>query len=191
MREYEAVADRIAADRPGNVLDWGCGFGQMTDLLLRRGVGVSAFNYAPEADGPERLDRYPHIEVLSSHPYELPYADGEFDAVLSCGVLEHVECPDKRLSELRRVLRAGGVLYYHGMYPHDRVYDQRGAEALLQRAGFEVAESRLANMLPLTVTGGWAWRLSAPIWALNQALARVPPVNRLATNIEIVAVSAG
>ena len=37
MREYERVANRIAADYPaGNVLDWGSGFGQMSELLLRR-----------------------------------------------------------------------------------------------------------------------------------------------------------
>jgi SAM-dependent methyltransferase len=213
MREYEAIADRIASDRPGKVLDWGCGYGQMTALLLRRGVEASAFNYAPDTNGLQRLDRYPQIEaLLSSHPYELPYADGEFDAVLSCGVLEHVEFPEASLSELRRVMRAKGRLYvyklpnrrsylewiarraglyYHGMYPHDRIYDQGGAEALLRDAGFEVMESRMANVLPLSVTGVWAWRMAGPIWELNRALGRLPVVNRLATNIEIVAVSRG
>lgn len=211
MREYEAIADRIAADRPGRVLDWGCGYGQVTDLLLKRGVETSAFDYAPESDGPQRLDRYPHIEaLLSSHPYELPYPADEFDAVLSCGVLEHVEFPEASLAELRRVLRTRGILYvfklpnkrsylewiarrgglyYHGMYPHDRVYDLGGAEALLRKAGFEVHEIRMANMLPLTLPGGAAWRLSSSIWALNRALARMPVLNRLATNIEVVAAS--
>ena len=211
MREYEAIADRIAADRPGRVLDWGCGYGQVTDLLLKRGVETRAFDYAPDTDGARRLDRYPHIEaLLSSHPYELPYPADEFDAVLSCGVLEHVEFPEASLAELRRVLRTRGILYvfklpnersylewiarraglyYHGMYPHDRVYDLGGAEALLRNAGFEVLESRMANMLPLTLPGGWAWRLSGPIWALNRGLARMPVVNRLATNIELVAAS--
>ena len=30
MREYEAIADRIAADRAGPILDWGCGWGQVS-----------------------------------------------------------------------------------------------------------------------------------------------------------------
>ena len=37
MAEYDAAADRVAAGRHAAVLDWGCGFGQMTDLLRRRG----------------------------------------------------------------------------------------------------------------------------------------------------------
>ena len=39
-------------------------------------------------------------------------------------------------------------------------------------------------MLPLTVGGG---RLAGPIWAANRALSRVPLLNLLATNVELVA----
>src|SRR5207245_3069702 len=37
--EYEAIVARIAADRPGRILDWGCGWGQVTALLVRAGAG--------------------------------------------------------------------------------------------------------------------------------------------------------
>ena len=36
---------------------------------------------------------------------ELPYGDGEFDAVVMLNVLDHVEDPDRVLREIRRVLR--------------------------------------------------------------------------------------
>jgi SAM-dependent methyltransferase len=39
-----------------------------------------------------------------------PFSDGEFDAVLTSEVLEHVFNPDEFLSEINRVLRNGGVL---------------------------------------------------------------------------------
>jgi SAM-dependent methyltransferase len=39
-----------------------------------------------------------------------PFSDGEFDAVLTSEVLEHVFNPDEFLSEINRVLRDGGVL---------------------------------------------------------------------------------
>src|SRR3712207_7505999 len=41
LREYVAIADRIARDAPGRTLDWGCGFGQMTALLRERGLARS------------------------------------------------------------------------------------------------------------------------------------------------------
>src|ERR671916_1714757 len=105
MREYEAIVRRIAADRPGRILDWGCGFGQVSHLLKRAGIDVEAYDYRPDAVGVERrvLERFPDVEAcLSSDPVALPYDEGAFDAVLSCGVLEHVEDPEASLDELRR-----------------------------------------------------------------------------------------
>jgi hypothetical protein len=60
MLEYEAIVARIAADRPGCLLDWGAGFGQVTAMLRDAGVDVTAFDYQPGVeDGVHPLERSP------------------------------------------------------------------------------------------------------------------------------------
>jgi cyclopropane fatty-acyl-phospholipid synthase-like methyltransferase len=210
-REYDAIADRIAADRPGRVLDWGCGWGQVTSRLLERGVETVAFDYDESAERPAQvpMDRFPELtQWVSSEPVALPFADGEFDAVLSCGVLEHVHQPAASLDELHRVLRPGGRLYvyklpnrfsylekiakrigwyYHGAMPNDRVYDLHGAEQLIGMHGFTIEESARTNLLPLSIPGAFTERHADRIWRANVALGRVPGLSLLATNVEVVA----
>jgi SAM-dependent methyltransferase len=175
-----------------------------------RSVEVFAFDYRPsiDRDGLHRLETVPHLEAhLSCDPVSLPYPDASFVAVLSLGVLEHVERPDDSLDELRRVLTPGGRLYvyklpnrrswlewvarrlglyHHGGMEHDRLYEPRSARLLLERHGFAVRELRRANMLPLTLTSPGP-RAAKPLWALNGALSRVPGLDLFATNVELVA----
>jgi hypothetical protein len=44
-------------------------------------------------------------------------------------------------------------------------------------------------MLPLTLDGAVATRAAPVIWTANRALARIPGLNLLATNLELVATS--
>jgi SAM-dependent methyltransferase len=208
MREYVAIADRIAGDSPGRVLDWGCGHGQITHLLRERGTDATAFDYREGSEPATiQLEQFPAIEAyVSGDPVALPFPESHFDTVLSCGVLEHVPRPGDSLRELHRVLRPGGRLliyklpnrfsyleaiarragmYYHGAYPDDQVYDRRTANALVAAHGFRVDRFRRANMLPLTVEHPLAWRLSGPLWKLNRALADLPGLALLATNLEL------
>lgn len=214
MREYEELADRIAAERLASVLDWGCGWGQITDLLRSRGVRVESFDYREnEPTRVIQLERFPEIDAhVSGDPVKLPFPDDHFAAVLSCGVLEHVQYPEASLLELHRVLQPGGRLlvyklpnrfsyleaiarysglYYHGKLPYDRVYGRRRAVDLISDHGFRVDQFRRANMLPLTISSPLVWRHTDAIWRLNKLLAKVPVLNLFATNLELDATAIG
>lgn len=210
MEEYRAIARRIRTDGATRVLDWGCGEGQISDLLWRGGLDVTAFDYRPDLEeGVWTLERYRHLSAhMSPDPRRLPFADGTFDAVLSCGVLEHVEDPDASLEEIKRVLVPAGTfyvyklpnrasyleaiarrtgMYYHGACEHDRLYSRRTAVELLERHDFTVLEARRMNILPLTITGRVASGAARPIWAVNRALSAMPGLNLLATNVQLIA----
>jgi SAM-dependent methyltransferase len=144
----------------------------------------------------------------SPDPVRLPYEDGRFDLVLSCGVLEHVSYPERSLAELHRVLAPGGRLliynlpnrysyleriakltgrYYHGQLEDDRVYTARSARDIVAHQGFRVAEVRRTNLLPLSIPHPVLNRYARPIWAINRALGRVPGLGAIATSVEVEA----
>lgn len=209
MLMYRELARELARRKPGRLLDWGCGWGQVTALLRKEGVDAVAFDFRADVDAPrtEPLERFPEIEAhLTPDPVRLPFEDDSFDTVLSCGVLEHVPDPDASLDEIHRLLRPRGTFYvanlpnrfsyteraarllgryYHGQLPDDRVYTKRTVRELFERHSFELAEFRRAHMLPLTLGGP-----ARAIWTANRVLERIPGLNLLATSIELVAVSA-
>ena len=109
------IVDEIAAVQPRVVLDIGCGTGTLTiaaaeELHDARVVGLDGdrkvLDLARRKDGSERVE---WVEGLAD---ELPFGNGEVDALMTTLVFHHLPLGIKRaaLVEARRVLRPGGRL---------------------------------------------------------------------------------
>ena len=112
---YLRVANEIAAQLgQARILDWGCGYGQVSYLLKLRGLDVVSYDVGPALLA-DQLPVSRTIQVIyGSDPVRLPFADSAFDAVLSCGVLEHVPDENGSLDEVHRLLRTDGkVIIYN------------------------------------------------------------------------------
>lgn len=217
---YIRIAHDIWEQMPvgyGQILDWGCGYGQMSYLLQRRGYTVIPFDVGDPMDP---LPDIPLCHALSFvrvlEPTRLPFEDASFDAVLSCGVLEHVDEYSqpgneiKSLGEIARVLRPGSLFFIYQLpqqyawqefairhlklgYAHPRRFRVNEIIGMLGRAGFRVQRLRCANLIPRNLTGMperlrvLYSRLSRPLIALDKQLCRVPPLNQIAGVLEITA----
>jgi ubiquinone/menaquinone biosynthesis C-methylase UbiE len=209
LAQYRAIASEVASwAGPGRILDWGAGWGQTSLLLRAHGARVVAYDVEDKGAASGLLRETDVRYVVTPGP-ALPFADGEFDAVLNCGVLEHVDDEVAALAELRRVLRPGGRLFtYHlpnryaytewlgrqlGRFHHDRTYTRREAAALFERAGFRVEGCRAFHVLPRNVWGRLSERLALAPWTgvaydrLDALLERLPGIRGLATAWAVVA----
>jgi SAM-dependent methyltransferase len=94
---------------PGSprILDIGCGTGSTLKELEGIGDAVGA-DISEEAIACCRRRGCRDIRLVQENG--LPFAAGEFDAVLSLDVLEHIDDHRAALAEYRRVTKPGGVL---------------------------------------------------------------------------------
>ena len=103
-------------ERGQRLLDVGCGPGSITvDLaeLVAPGPVVGVDREPAVLEGARRLGEERGLTNLTFEPadvYALPYPDDHVDVVYAHQVLQHLVDPVAALTEMRRVLRPGGVL---------------------------------------------------------------------------------
>jgi 2-polyprenyl-6-hydroxyphenyl methylase / 3-demethylubiquinone-9 3-methyltransferase len=108
--------DRIVNDWRGmSVLDLGCGGGFMAEAMARRGAKVIGID--PSAPAIEAAREHAEasgldIDYRVAYGEHLPFPDRSLDCVVVVDVLEHVADPALVLDEVRRVLKAGGLVLF-------------------------------------------------------------------------------
>ena len=96
------------------VLDFGCGPGNLLNLLLRDGFDAYGCDITAHWSK-DLLAVQERLGVISLTPYRLPFAKNTFDIVISTSVLEHVRNKEECFREIHRVLRPNG--YSLHIYP--------------------------------------------------------------------------
>jgi SAM-dependent methyltransferase len=133
--------------RPDRVLDVGCGDLGLWEAVDERPNVIGVDVALPPA-------RVPGIERRQASALSLPFANGEFDAVVSTQMLDDLRDRGAALREMARVLRSGGSLLLTcdsgeaprswrarlRRVPRGPTLDELRAEAVA--AGFDVEELR-------------------------------------------------
>jgi len=142
------------------VLEVGSGEGSLQDIVEDyTGLDISATARA----------KY-HKRFVQADARAMPFPSGEFDAVWTIWVLEHVPNPEQALREIRRVLKPGGLLYLEPAWLCSdlaangyqvRPYSDFGLEGKLIKASVPIqnlAAFQAMYMLPIRATRLAAWK---------------------------------
>lgn len=162
--DWDQMANSFFGDAPRNsilemlgdtvvskVADLGCGTGYLTKAFVNRARKIYAIDQSQEmlSQMAQRFSNYTNIEYLPGFSEMLPLEDESVDLVIANMYLHHVEKPDRAISEMARILKAGGLLMFtdldHHHYQfllqeqHDRWpgFDREQIHSWLEDAGLE------------------------------------------------------
>ena len=142
---YDELITAAELHDGAQVLEIGCGTGNLTMRAIRAHPGVELTGIDPDSRALDRARRKAGdlVGVCFEQGYaqELPYADGSFDRVLSSMMLHHLDDGVKAaaIAEGFRVLRPGGSIHIVDVVGH-RVpvaHDADVIPGLLRDSGFE------------------------------------------------------
>ncbi|HWD01539.1 MAG TPA: class I SAM-dependent methyltransferase [Amycolatopsis sp.] len=105
---YEVFAEHV--DGAKAVLDLGCGDGALLEVLGKRGAEKLAGLDLSPGQVEVAVKRLDSADVRVGRAQELPFADGEFDTVVSLMALMLMTDVEQVVPEIARVLKPGGTL---------------------------------------------------------------------------------
>lgn len=214
---YEGILGEIAArlqhtseGTGSRILDWGGGPGFLSYLLDALGFTTAYYDFDHDIPSYKYVLEKLHIpKAYVEDPVKLPFPDASFDAVISCGVLEHVPDASGSLAELNRVLKPGGLLFvFHfpnkwswteavaelvGRDTHDVRWTMSHLLGEIRGAGFDIERSDYRYMVPRNLIGfgrlnRFVSKHAEGIYKADRAVARIPVVHVIANALNCVAV---
>ena len=162
---YDEILNRVLSVPNNNILDLGCGNGNILKLLEEKttsnlyGLDLSD-NMISEAK--KRLSKNVILTVGDSE--NLPYEDNKFDVIICNASFHHYPHPDIVLKEIHRVLKTNGVFIlgdpaipfnllrhvfnYFLKYSNSgdyKIYNQKEITLLLNNNNFQIDKFKMIN----------------------------------------------
>ncbi len=103
--------EKEAGDRTLKLLDVGCGDGVALYLISKRCPNIELHGVEPDNMALEMAKKHlPNAVLNNSNSNSLSFRDNFFDMVISSDVIEHVDDPDRMLSEIKRVSKENAIV---------------------------------------------------------------------------------
>jgi SAM-dependent methyltransferase len=208
----ELLTELNRARRLDQILDVGCGVGQITGLIAGAFPDATVHGMDRSITAIARAtERVSSVRFVVADAYDLPFAPDSMDAIVCNNLWEHVPDPLRLLGELFRVLRTGGGLVLstpsryrienlvrvlrgrsaqHMSRSHVTEYTVGQMEELLRFGGFSVSRriSRIVRRERLTLKDRVLYHLVAP--AVGGVLRLVRSHHELGSTVFFLAVKA-
>lgn len=133
--------------RPGRLLDVGCGHGFFLKAMAESGWQVEGIEIS--ATGRDYARAVLGVEVSAQPLPRLEWAEAQFDVITLFYVIEHLADPRAVLTEVRRLLRPGGLLLLR--WPHTTPL-ARLLRPWVQSLKLYQAPSHLFDFAPRSIT---------------------------------------
>jgi len=146
FRERERLLDLVALRGDEKVLDVGCGrglllIGAARRLTMGRAVGIDIWNKQDQSGNDPDVTRAnartegvaERVEIIYGDARNMPFADNDFDAVVSSLAIHNIPGSGERyraLSEIMRVLKPGGrfaILDFRYLREYAEGFERLGA----------------------------------------------------------------
>lgn len=132
---------------PGDLLlDFGCGSGYLTvemAKLARKTYGIDIMDDIETIQIPEKLKGC--LEFIKTGGTKLPFQSNFFDKILASEVLPMIPDPTQFLSEMRRVLKPGGLLVIVNGSGHPTIKEAFEKKSLFLKMLKKIYPKRMPN----------------------------------------------